>query len=73
MGTANPDKAFPKADTCFFNLMLPEYTTPSTLRTQLLTAIYTDADSMNADNPQDEESANNLRQAPSSFGFADYF
>lgn len=72
-GTANPDKAFPKADTCFFNLMLPEYTTPNTLRTQLLTAIYTDADSMNADNPQDEEAAQNLRSPPSGFGFADYF
>eukprot|EP01126_Amoeba_proteus_P004373 TRINITY_DN11460_c0_g1_i1.p1 TRINITY_DN11460_c0_g1~~TRINITY_DN11460_c0_g1_i1.p1 ORF type:complete len:555 (-),score=115.25 TRINITY_DN11460_c0_g1_i1:80-1744(-) len=70
-GTSNPDKAFPKADTCFFNLMLPEYTTPDTLREQLLTAIYTDADSMNADNPQEEEPSR-LRQ-PTGFGFGDFF
>lgn len=24
----NPDKAFPKADTCFFNLKLPNYSSP---------------------------------------------
>eukprot|EP01126_Amoeba_proteus_P036032 TRINITY_DN3652_c0_g2_i6.p2 TRINITY_DN3652_c0_g2~~TRINITY_DN3652_c0_g2_i6.p2 ORF type:complete len:217 (-),score=50.63 TRINITY_DN3652_c0_g2_i6:96-746(-) len=58
-GTANPDKAFPSADTCFFNLMLPEYTTPDILREQLLMAISTDADSMNADNPPEEEPSEN--------------
>jgi len=52
MGTTDPDQAFPKADTCFFNLMLPEYTSPKILREKLIFAISTDDRSMNADNPQ---------------------
>jgi len=46
-----PDAAFPKADTCFFNLMLPAYSTPEIMRARVLFAIHTDADSMNADAP----------------------
>lgn len=57
-GTTNPDDTFPKADTCFFNLMLPEYTSPEVLRQRLLYAIHTDADSMNADVPVEEEQPN---------------
>jgi len=53
-GTSNPDDMFPKADTCFFNLMLPEYSSPELLRQRLLFAVHTDADSMNADVPQDD-------------------
>jgi len=52
MGTTDPDQAFPKADTCFFNLMLPEYTSAKILREKLIFAISTDDRSMNADNPQ---------------------
>jgi len=54
-GTTNPDDAFPKADTCFFNLMLPAYSSPERLRQRLLFAIHTDADSMNGDAPHDDE------------------
>ncbi|KAL4466976.1 hypothetical protein ABPG74_010573 [Tetrahymena malaccensis] len=49
--TYQPDKALPKADTCFFNLELPAYTTKVALKTQLLIAINTDCDSMNAEDP----------------------
>jgi len=55
-GLSDPDTAFPKADTCFFNLMLPEYSSPEILKERLLFAIHTDADSMDADEPQEEES-----------------
>lgn len=50
--------AFPEADTCFFNLMLPSYSTPDILRERLLFAIYTDADSMNADAPSSDDDRN---------------
>jgi len=49
-GLTNPDLAYPKADTCFFQLMLPEYSSAEALKERLLYAIFTDADSMNADN-----------------------
>jgi len=52
--TGNPDYAFPKADTCFFNLMLPEYSSAEILKERLLFAIFTDSDSMNADLPHEE-------------------
>jgi len=66
-GTTEPDKAFPKADTCFFNLTLPEYSSPQTLRERLLMAIHTDSDSMNADVPEMDQ---NLRG--SNRGFSDF-
>jgi hypothetical protein len=50
----NPDKVFPKADTCFFHLCLPNYTSAEVLKERLLTAILYAADSMNADNPQQQ-------------------
>jgi len=53
----DPDLAYPKADTCFFNLHLPEYSNPEILKARLLFAIHTDADSMNADNPQETENS----------------
>uniref|UniRef100_A0A6B2L0G6 HECT domain-containing protein n=1 Tax=Arcella intermedia TaxID=1963864 RepID=A0A6B2L0G6_9EUKA len=53
-GKGDPDAAFPKADTCFFNFMLPAYTSAEILKDRLLFAIRTDADSMNADQPQDD-------------------
>ena len=43
------DKALPKADTCFFNLELPRYSTRNILKDKLLLAINTDCDSINAD------------------------
>lgn len=47
--TKNMDKMFPRSDTCFFNLELPNYSTYEILRDQILKVIYTDCDSMNAD------------------------
>eukprot|EP00331_Platyophrya_macrostoma_P029363 CAMPEP_0176441628 /NCGR_PEP_ID=MMETSP0127-20121128/21315_1 /TAXON_ID=938130 /ORGANISM="Platyophrya macrostoma, Strain WH" /LENGTH=74 /DNA_ID=CAMNT_0017826451 /DNA_START=48 /DNA_END=269 /DNA_ORIENTATION=- len=49
--TNQPDKALPKADTCFFNLELPNYSTLEVLRERLLLAINTDCDTMNAEEP----------------------
>jgi len=43
------DKALPKADTCFFNLELPDYSTAAIMRERMLLAIHTDCDSMNAE------------------------
>jgi other hect domain ubiquitin protein ligase E3 len=60
-GTA-VDDAFPKADTCFFNLMLPAYSSADLLRKRLLFAIHTDADSMNADIPDEERERNARRR-----------
>lgn len=54
-GLSNPDQAFPKADTCFFNLMLPEYSSAEILKQKLLFAIFTDSVSMNADQPRDDD------------------
>jgi len=47
---ANQDELLPKADTCFFNLELPKYSTKSILREKLLLAI-TMSLSMNGDDP----------------------
>ncbi|CAD8163525.1 unnamed protein product [Paramecium octaurelia] len=49
VNTKQPNKALPKADTCFFNLELPNYSSKDILKKQLLTAINLDCDSMNAD------------------------
>jgi len=54
-GTTDPDQAFPRADTCFFNLFLPEYSSPEVLREKLMVACHFDADSMNADNVTPDE------------------
>jgi len=63
--SGDPNAAFPKADTCFFNIMLPEYSNQKTLRERLLFAIYTDSHSMNADEPtEDELTTVNGRRAP---------
>jgi len=59
--TTDPDQLLPKVDTCFFNIMLPEYTNPDILKEKLLFAVHFDADSMNADAPQETE-ANNSRR-----------
>jgi hypothetical protein len=57
LGLSDPNSAFPKADTCFFNVMLPEYSSQKILKERLLFAIYTDSHSMNADEPQEDELA----------------
>jgi hypothetical protein len=48
VSTSNPDSRFPKADTCFFNLELPSYSSKEILKDRLLFAI-TNTNSMNAD------------------------
>jgi hypothetical protein len=53
-GSSNPDSRFPKADTCFFNLELPAYSSKEVLKDRLMFAI-TNTNSMNAD-----ENAGNL-------------
>jgi other hect domain ubiquitin protein ligase E3 len=45
----NEEAALPKADTCFFNLELPNYKTKEVMRERLLLAIHTDDVSMNAE------------------------
>lgn len=45
----NPNKALPKADTCFFNLELPNYTTKEALKERLMIAITFDSDAIDAD------------------------
>lgn len=49
MKTQHGDGALPKADTCFFNLELPDYSTKEVMRQRILLAIHTDCDSMNAE------------------------
>lgn len=50
--SSNPDKCFPRSDTCFFSINLPAYSSPEVLKEKLLTAILYASDSMNADDPQ---------------------
>lgn len=45
----NPDKALPKADTCFFNIELPAYSSKEILKERLLLAINLDSVSINGD------------------------
>ena len=45
---------FPRSDTCFFNLELPNYSSKEVLKQKLLTAIYTDADSLDADTTESD-------------------
>ena len=49
---------FPKADTCFFNLELPNYTSKDIMKKNLLIAIGLDNNSMNADKITGINSAN---------------
>lgn len=54
-GAGAADSTFPKADTCFFNLMLPPYSSLDILRDRLLFAI-NNTDTMDADLPQERPS-----------------
>lgn len=49
MKSNHGDGALPKADTCFFNLELPDYSSKEIMRQRILLAIHTDCDSMNAE------------------------
>mmetsp|Transcript_23255 Transcript_23255/g.22842 ORF Transcript_23255/g.22842 Transcript_23255/m.22842 type:complete len:80 (-) Transcript_23255:45-284(-) len=49
MQNKHGDGALPKADTCFFNLELPNYSSKEVMKQRLLLAIHTDCDSMNAE------------------------
>ncbi len=56
MNQKNNDQSLPKADTCFFNIQLPNYSTKQILKQRLLLAINMDSVSINADqnfNPDD--------------------
>jgi hypothetical protein len=48
------DKLLPRADTCFFNIELPDYSTEAIMRERIMLAINTDSDSMNAEELHEE-------------------
>lgn len=57
------DQSLPKADTCFFNIELPNYSTKEIMRQKLLLAINMDCVSINADenmNPDDNPLMNEI-------------
>ena len=63
MNERSSDQALPKADTCFFNIELPNYSTKEVLKTKLLLAINMDCVSINADenfNPDDNPLMNDI-------------
>lgn len=47
--TSPQDGLLPRADTCFFNFELPNYSSIEIMRERILLAIHTDSDSMNAE------------------------
>lgn len=51
------DQVFPTADTCFFNLSLPVYSSPDIMRERLLFAIHTDG-AMDNDRPNQNDHDN---------------
>lgn len=53
VSSRDPDSTFPKADTCFFHLTLPSYSSAEILKEKLLQAINLDSGSMNADQGHD--------------------
>ena len=48
------DGLLPRADTCFFNFELPNYSTFEIMKERILLAIHTDSDSMNAEEAHSE-------------------
>lgn len=60
----NPDKCLPKADTCFFNLELPNYSSKEILKKQLIIAISFDNDAIDNDNDLNQQG----RQRMDSYG-----
>lgn len=67
MKTQHGDGALPKADTCFFNLELPDYSSKDIMRERILLAIHTDCDSINADDRPDMQEGNNRRDRQDSY------
>ena len=61
MMEGNVDGRLPKADTCFFNLELPNYSSKEVMKRQLRFALTADCDSMNADEPVSEQPDSQLR------------
>ncbi len=63
MNEKKSDQSLPKADTCFFNIELPNYSTKEILKSKLLLAINMDCVSINADenfNPDDNPLMNEI-------------
>lgn len=54
----NQDGILPRADTCFFNFELPNYSTKEIMKEKILLAIHTDSDSMNAEERLSENNIN---------------
>lgn len=55
----NQDMALPKADTCFFNIELPDYSTKETMKYKIMQAVNFDNVSINADeNMMSEDNPN---------------
>ena len=57
MNKQNPDQALPKADTCFFNIELPQYSTKQIMKARILLAVNLDSTSINADNVVHDDNA----------------
>eukprot|EP00825_Cyclidium_porcatum_P007577 TRINITY_DN1379_c0_g1_i1.p1 TRINITY_DN1379_c0_g1~~TRINITY_DN1379_c0_g1_i1.p1 ORF type:complete len:1026 (-),score=224.44 TRINITY_DN1379_c0_g1_i1:172-3249(-) len=58
---ANQNLYLPRADTCFFNFQLPNYTTKEILRKQILLAIRFDCETINGDQVRPQISQNPLQ------------
>ena len=67
----NQDDVCPKADTCFFNIQLPDYSTKTKMKDMILLAVNMDSTSINADeNIYNEE--NGLMNEINTYGEEDY-
>ena len=50
----NQDQSLPKADTCFFNIELPDYSTKEIMQKKVMLAVNLDNVSINADEVNSE-------------------
>lgn len=66
----NEDQALPRADTCFFNIELPDYSTKAIMREKILLAVNLDSVSINADEMNNDE--NPLMNEIDTYGQEDY-
>ena len=57
--SGNQDGILPRADTCFFNFELPNYSSKEIMREKILLAIHTDCNSMNAEEIKSEQGNEN--------------
>lgn len=67
----NQDQVCPKADTCFFNIELPDYTTKARMKEMILLAVNMDNTSINADENMYNED-NGLMNEINTYGEEDY-